>query len=374
MILPLFYRSVVHPDTGGDTAWRRYALIFPMVLICCLPLAAIAGDALEKQSTPANRIPDVLVYADLGRDEAGHTDVAAVVVDKSRQELMAFSYDGKWRFVHAWPCSTGKKRGAKQREGDQKTPEGIYFVTRNVPGRFLSETYGSRALPLDYPNLADRRKHRTGSAIWLHGTNKKLEPRDSNGCVVMRNKDIDRLARMIEVRKTPVIIVDRVKWRDAAVLKEKAQAILDTVDQWHDALGCGSYNQFESWYDKEAAPGMGWWKQWRLRRNHAAMDNGDIRSRMSGRKVFGNTDGYVVLFDHYMNAGRQSVFVGKRLLFMQVRENRVHIIGDTYQWPSGGHHRLSETDPLFTALKKLRKATDENNGQTTMEGAANDRT
>ena len=52
----------------------------------------------------------------------------------------------------------GKEKGDKQYEGDNKTPEGIYFVNRIIDGRLLPEKYGPLALPINFPNAYDKDK------------------------------------------------------------------------------------------------------------------------------------------------------------------------------------------------------------------------
>ena len=56
----------------------------------------------------------------------------------------------------------GKEKGDKQFEGDNKTPEGIYFVNRIIDGKSLPEKYGPLALPINFPNAYDKdqRKNR----------------------------------------------------------------------------------------------------------------------------------------------------------------------------------------------------------------------
>lgn len=66
--------------------------------------------------------------------------------------------------------SVGKGGGDKRREGDEKTPIVVYRVSSYLPGSSLPDMYGPGAFPIDYPNPWDRKLGRTGSGIWLHGT------------------------------------------------------------------------------------------------------------------------------------------------------------------------------------------------------------
>ncbi len=52
----------------------------------------------------------------------------------------------------------GLKGYGKQKRGDQKTPIGVYHVTRYIDGMELPDLYGEGAFPINYPNTWDLRK------------------------------------------------------------------------------------------------------------------------------------------------------------------------------------------------------------------------
>ena len=91
--------------------------------------------------------------------------------------------------------SLGKNGIEKTREGDQKTPLGVYHVTANLPRKKLTDFYGAGAFPINYPNEWDRRQGRNGYGIWLHGMPSDIysrPPRASDGCIVLTNQDLER--------------------------------------------------------------------------------------------------------------------------------------------------------------------------------------
>ena len=282
-----------------------------------------------------------------------HTDTVhgdhplAVIVDKHRQQISLYRFKKRWHTLARWNCSTGKIQGRKATEGDKRTPEGIYFVTRDVGAQFLNETYGSRALPLDYPNWLDRRMRRSGSAIWIHGTNKPLKPYDSNGCVVMDNSAIAELASHLTIMQTPVIIVDRLERSTSKKLRAESRLVLSALKRWQHALIHGSFDVFKQSYAPEAQPSMAWWRQWcRQRRRHAI--EAPHHSSMRQRSILREGATYVVLFDHYLTTASHEAWVGRRKLHLAMTDGRIAIIGDTYL--SRGH--LGRT-PLLHAWKKL---------------------
>lgn len=309
----------------------------------------------QHNKVPDSRaVPEALVYADA--DINSHDGSRfAVVVDKSRQQINLFGWDGYWRMISKYPCSTGKLPGPKATEGDKRTPEGVYFAIRNVGPRYLTDTYGSRALPLDYPNWLDKQQARNGSAIWLHGTNKDLQARESNGCVVLDNSTIERLASFISLNRTPVIIVDRLRLWALKNARQAADIILAAVDQWHDALMHGNYNDFRIYYVGQAAPSMRWWQRWcRTRRNEGLKSS--FKSYMMSRAIYKRDDDYVLLFDHVLKSGSRNLLVGRRKLYLKLNGDTVQIFGDTYQ--TVPHSRR---EPLIQAWRMIRMTADANN-------------
>ncbi|HEX5337383.1 MAG TPA: L,D-transpeptidase family protein [Gallionella sp.] len=159
----------------------------------------------------------------------------ALVVDTSRSTLFVYeNVNGQPRYVTDFYVTIGKLGTEKVSEGDQRTPIGVYFVQADLPKEKLADLYGSGAYPLSYPNEWDRRNKRTGGGIWLHGTPSgtySRPPRASNGCVVLANEDLKKVAPYLQVGVTPVIIGNRMDWIDERDQTERA-ALLEEIEQW----------------------------------------------------------------------------------------------------------------------------------------------
>ncbi len=109
-------------------------------------------------------------------------------------------------------ASFGLMSGTKQKQGDHKTPTGIYFGIKfmNID-ELPDETYGPMAVILNYPNPIDIKAGKTGSGIWIHGTDEqtRLGPKTSTrGCIIMQNDKLLKLIKLIKLKKTPIIIAD----------------------------------------------------------------------------------------------------------------------------------------------------------------------
>jgi murein L,D-transpeptidase YafK len=159
----------------------------------------------------------------------------ALVVDTSRSTLYVYeNVNGEPRYVADFYVTIGKLGTEKVSSGDQRTPIGVYFIRANLPKKQLSDMYGSGAFPLSYPNEWDRKNGRTGSGIWLHGTPSDTysrPPRASNGCVVLGNDDLNKLAPYLQVGITPVIITNKMAW-DSKEDDADRTALLHEIELW----------------------------------------------------------------------------------------------------------------------------------------------
>jgi murein L,D-transpeptidase YafK len=160
----------------------------------------------------------------------------AVVVDSRRSRLYVFeNIDGRPQYVADYYVTLGKRGMEKAREGDQKTPVGVYHVTGNLPRQKLADFYGAGAYPINYPNEWDKRLGRNGYGIWLHGTppdTYSRPPRASDGCIVLANPDLLSVGRHMQVGTTPVIIAGEIEWADATALEAERAALALALERW----------------------------------------------------------------------------------------------------------------------------------------------
>lgn len=144
-----------------------------------------------------------------------------LLVDAKRSRLYVYERtNGQLKLANDYYISQGRLGVSKLKEGDQKTPLGVYYITARLDGARLPDFYGPGALPINYPNEWDKANGRSGSGIWLHGTpsdSYSRPPLSSDGCVVLPNPDLKELSAVVEVGNTPVIISDDLKF----VSKEK---------------------------------------------------------------------------------------------------------------------------------------------------------
>ncbi len=130
-----------------------------------------------------------------------------IVVEKKHQKLKLYEQADSLRLIKEFTCATGENQGTKKSSGDSRTPEGIYHITEIYEDKQIT-VFGSRAFHLDYPNIFDSHAGHLGDGIFIHGTNKKLIPNSTNGCITLKNSDLDELAPYLSVNVIPILILD----------------------------------------------------------------------------------------------------------------------------------------------------------------------
>ena len=160
----------------------------------------------------------------------------AIVIDTQKARLYLYQNDnGRPRFVADYYISYGKLGAGKMREGDKRTPTGVYHVTSSLSTKKLGDFYGSGAFPINYPNEWDKRQGRNGYGIWLHGTPSDTysrPPKASDGCVVLSNADLNALAKNRQIGLTPVIISNSIEWLSHDDWQNERTGLNKKIDEW----------------------------------------------------------------------------------------------------------------------------------------------
>jgi len=176
----------------------------------------------------------------------------AIAVDAARSRLYLFENRASGlTLIDDYYISVGKLGVEKNTEGDQRTPLGVYFITSQLDPKTLKDFYGVGALPINYPNMLDIRRGKTGGGIWLHGTPPdqfSRPPLASDGCVVLANPDLQRIINTVAIRSTPVVIASQINW----VPQNKANPQLDVfearLNAWRKAKSSGNLAALNAFY------------------------------------------------------------------------------------------------------------------------------
>jgi murein L,D-transpeptidase YafK len=235
----------------------------------------------------------------------------AFIVDTARSTLYVFeNRNGEPRYLADYYISIGKKGYDKHREGDNKTPLGVYHVTGsltreklNVTYGKLAEQYGVGALPISYPNEWDRREGRNGFGIWLHGVpfdTYSRPPRASNGCVALNNEDFTALSRSVQIGLTPVIIANGVDWVAPGEGQALRAELTQRIEGWRRDWESLDTDKYLAHYSASFQSGKSDLAQWSEQKRTVNAGKGWIKLKLDKVSVFlypGRSDLAVVTFD-----------------------------------------------------------------------------
>ncbi len=265
---------------------------------------ARARIARYQDERPKARVPRYLVQLN---DEQRH----AFVVDTSKSTLYVFENDGgELRYVNDYYVSIGKNGIDKFREGDNKTPLGVYRVTRWLSRDQLasqygkaSELYGAGAFPLDYPNTWDRREGRNGYGIWLHGVpydTYSRPPRASNGCVALTNQDLEALTGKVQIGLTPVVIANGVDWVTPESNTAMRRELTRQLDGWRQDWESLDTEKYLGYYAPDFSSGGDGLAKWSAHKRKVNARKKWIKVRLNKVSMVlypGRDDLAVVTFD-----------------------------------------------------------------------------
>ena len=130
---------------------------------------------------------------------------------------------------HAFQTALGREpRGPKQKEGDGRTPEGVYTIDWRS-----DQTRYTRELHISYPEMRDRERANDmnvepGSAIFIHGLPRDYGPFDppqwyrdwTEGCISVGNVAIVKIwdavpdGTPIEIFHGPEVLANGDPWID----------------------------------------------------------------------------------------------------------------------------------------------------------------
>lgn len=277
---------------------------------------------------PADALPTALLQL------APHQQ-HALLLDSEKSRIYVFkNVDGQPRYLADFYISGGKNGFEKGREGDQRTPLGVYHITSSMGREKLTDFYGPGAFPINYPNEWDKRLRKNGSGIWIHGTPSSTysrPPRASDGCVVLTNDDFATLSKFVEPGVTPIVIVPTVQWQSPDQWLEFRDTFSTALNLWKadwESLRMDGYLAHYS--DKFDADGKDI-KDWTSNKRRINASKNFVKVNISNLSIFeypitpGTPPMVMVTFDQDYKSSNNAVKMTKRQ-YWQREEGRWKII------------------------------------------------
>jgi len=216
-----------------------------------------------------------------------------LIVDTSRSRLFVYANDlGRPRYVTDFYISLGKNGVEKSREGDQKTPLGVYRIIATKEK--LPDFYGPTAFPIDYPNDWDRLNDRKGHGIWLHGTPSDTyarAPFATDGCIVLTNDDLGKLTRYVDVSRTPVVIGNSVTWEEGARWESDREAFMKDFESWRKDWESRDLDKYFSHYAADFRTESRDLAGWKASKRKAGSGKSWIKVGVDNMSAFAYPDG-----------------------------------------------------------------------------------
>ncbi len=216
-----------------------------------------------------------------------------LVIELENGKLHIFEQNGSDNFQLAktMDISIGKSGYGKEIEGDNKTPVGVYRITSYLTNEQLDDFYGNAAYPVNYPNAWDKVKKRTGYGIWIHaepiGFTEKTRPlRDSNGCVVLSNNDIDRLQPYLDIGHTYVVLTPKMELASVSEIKQQREAINQRISQWRQAWESLETSSYLDFYSKKFDNLEKNWVEWSAYKKRINSNKRFIKVALSDLSVY----------------------------------------------------------------------------------------
>ncbi|KWT78134.1 L,D-transpeptidase family protein [Candidatus Magnetominusculus xianensis] len=172
-----------------------------------------------------------------------------LLVDKQASELHIAEVNNKVpQITKSYAALHGRNSGDKLKEGDNKTPEGFYYITGYVPPDKLDSTlYGDGAFTLNYPNVMDKYKGKTGHGIWIHGRGADRNNEKTQGCVSLSNRDLTSIKPLL-LPGTPVIISDTIEFLSPEDYSKNKKKHMDFFKRFISSWENSDFKGFASYF------------------------------------------------------------------------------------------------------------------------------
>ncbi len=149
-----------------------------------------------------------------------------------------------------------------------------------------------------------------------------MKPRDTNGCIVLENGNINELTGYVKLHETPVIITPRIEWVSPDSLKTERYEVETVIERWKEAWANKDKSSYMNFYSPRfSARGMGW-HGWKGYKNRFAKKYGKIEVNIDNLQLL-KTNGIILAsFNQTYNT----------MNFMSQGEKRLYLAKNSNEW------------------------------------------
>lgn len=263
-----------------------------------------------------------------------------IVVDVTRARLYLYRHQaGRYDLISDYYVSIGKNGAIKEREGDKRTPLGVYQIRNFLPPEELPvpNIYGAGAFPLDYPNALDRLQGKTGHGIWLHGTpfeTYSRQPRASDGCVTLSNTDLEAIKPLLLDNQTPIVISEEVEWVKWDDLLQSRREFDTALESWRQDWESRDVERYLGHYSLKFRSDTMDYAGWTLHKRRVGENKAFINVELKDVSLFtypGQPDMRIAIFEQRYESNNHSSRSRKQLYWQREGDGVWRII---YEGPA----------------------------------------
>jgi lipoprotein-anchoring transpeptidase ErfK/SrfK len=148
-------------------------------------------------------------------------DACQIVISKQSQTITMC--DSKGGAICSYLVSVGRNFGNKQCAGDLKTPEGVFSIEmiHDASDWGHDSNDGNGYVPSCYGNWFMRLKTPPHRGIGIHGTHapESIGTRATEGCIRLKNSDLDSLYKMVRVGTKVTILPSLMDQKAAGIVE-----------------------------------------------------------------------------------------------------------------------------------------------------------
>lgn len=172
----------------SNRVYTKFALIILLLSACCFATWLISSNYYHKIISKVENANIIVI---------------------SKQDMMLNLIDYKGDTIFHAPIAAGKGYGNKQKEGDMRTPEGVFSVVSIEDASDWTHDFndGKGEIKGAYGDYFIRLLTPGHTGIGIHGTHapESIGTRASEGCIRLRNEDLNRLVTLINPPLSVVI-------------------------------------------------------------------------------------------------------------------------------------------------------------------------
>lgn len=239
--------------------------------------------------------------------------------DTNRKRLdLVYVDNNKIKKLLSSSIAIGKNGYGKSKEGDYKTPIGVYKI---IEKRYKIDTsiYGPFAYVLNYPNKLDKSFQRDGHGIWIHGF--PIDCKDkkfTKGCVATPNNNLLQIDKKIDYGKSIVIISP---YKNLVRSSKDIVNLLSFIYKWRYYWKYNDFKNYISLYSKDLKTVYGNYKKFANRKKRIFARNYKKEIRFTNIKItpypnLGKESIWRVEMDEFYKAPNLT-FKGKKILYIR---------------------------------------------------------